>query len=102
MRIGIDLDGTAWEHRELFSELTKYFLQKGDEVYILTSHTNLKDHDLVLWKSRGFPANVKYCSKLSGEEGIPSREWKLSKAKELGLDYIFDDFDTGEVRLIRI
>ena len=102
MRIGIDLDGTAWEHRELFQELIKSLMLRGHKIYILTSHTKLEEQDLALWVKRGFPSVDGYYSKVAGEEGIPPREWKLKRAKELELDYIFDDFDTKEVRLIRI
>jgi len=102
MRIGIDLDGTAWEHREFFIEIIKGLKQLGHTICIITAHVNLANSDMELWKKRGFPTIDEYISKVAGEESIPSREWKLSASKQLHLDYIFDDFDTGDVRLIKI
>lgn len=102
MKIGIDLDGTAWEHRELFIDLINGLKSQGHKIWIITAHIGLIEKDMKLWRNRGFPNVDGYTQKIVGEEGIPSREWKLSKAKEFGYDYIFDDFDTGEVRLVKI
>ncbi len=102
MKIGIDLDGTAWEHRNFFRELIISFQSRGHEIYILTAHVGLDKNDIQLWSRRGFPNPDGYISKIRGQEEIPSRDWKLDTAKKYGLDYIFDDFDTGEVRLVRI
>ena len=102
MKIGIDLDGTAWDHRELFRDLILGLQNTGHQVGILTAHVNLIYQDLDLWSKRRFPAPDFYCSKKSGEESIPSKEWKIKAAKELGLDYIFDDFDTRNIQLVRI
>lgn len=101
MNIGIDLDGTAWEYQDFFKELVVALKQRGHSISIITAHVNLVEADLLLWKRRGFPPVDAYISKVTGEEGIPSREWKLDTAKKYNLDYIFDDFDTKEVRLIK-
>lgn len=102
MKFGIDLDGTAWENRTLFRELIVSLKSRGHEIHILTSHISLLDADMKLWSARGFPRVDGYICKSGGEEKIPSRSWKIETAKKFNLDYIFDDFDTGEIRLIKI
>lgn len=102
MLVGIDLDGTAWSHQYLFQEIIKSLQSRGHKVGILTAHTGLKEKDLDLWYRRGFPKPDFYISKVEGEQGIPSKEWKLNKAKELNLNYIIDDFDTEEIKIIPI
>lgn len=102
MKIGIDLDGTAWDNRELFKELILALKSRGHEIQILTSHISLLDADMKLWRARGFPRVDGYICKSGGEEKVPSREWKINAAKKFQLDYILDDFDTGEIRLIKI
>jgi hypothetical protein len=103
MRIGIDLDGTAWSHRELFKSLIRGLQREGHSVGILTAHTGLEVPDLDLWDRRGFPKPDFYCSKVNGEESIPTKKWKMSKAKELNIDYIIDDFDSFDIiNIVRI
>lgn len=103
MKIGIDLDGTAWAHRALFKAIIHGLQAYGHSVGILTAHINLEQEDKELWIKRDFPTVDFYVCKSKGEEGIPSSSWKKVKAKELGLDYIFDDFDTyGSVTIVRI
>ena len=102
MNIGIDLDGTAWDHREMFREIILGLKSRGHKVQIITAHINLVDADMRLWANRGFPPVDGYICKEDKDRNIPSREWKLPEARKYGLDYIFDDFDTGEVRLIKV
>ena len=102
MKIGIDLDGTAWKYREFFKEFILGFKSRGHILGIITSHVNLKEADIRLWKARGFPDIDFYISKVEGEEAIPSREWKINKSKENNIDYLIDNFDTDDILIVPI
>lgn len=101
MKIAIDLDGTAWAHRELFRCMINGFIAAGHQVGILTGH-NVKSAvaDLHLWKARGFPTVHFYIAKETEEAGIPAEIWKPSMMKKHQIDYLFDDLDTNDVRLL--
>jgi len=102
VKVGIDLDGTAWKYREFFSILMRAMQKAGLQVGIITAHCNMREEDLQLFSNRRFPTPDFYISKVEGERGIPSREWKIKKCFENGIEYLFDDFDTDEVRLVRV
>lgn len=103
MRIGIDLDGTAWAHRELFKAMIHGFIACGHEVGIVTAHNErLKEADLDLWDARGFLAPSFYIAKSADgrELHVPPEIWKPEMMKKHNLDYLFDDLETEEVRLL--
>ena len=103
MKIAFDLDGTCWEHRELFSAIIKGLRDQGHMVGILTAHNEtLEKPDLALWKARGFPDVNFYIAKTTECRDIPSFDWKMSMCKGESIDFLFDDFDTGDIKLIKI
>lgn len=101
-RVAIDLDGTAWSHIELFKAIIKGLKDYNYEVGILTAHVNLREKDLNLWRSRGLPEVDFYYSKIRGEEHIPSKEWKIMMCNRHNIHYLFDDFDTEEIKLLAL
>jgi len=102
MKIAFDLDGVAWAHRELFRSIAYGLKAKGHEIGILTAHKDLRDADLVLWKARGFPDIDFYISKNESPQTIAQtdKSWKLNQFIKYKIDYLFEDWDTGEVQLI--
>jgi hypothetical protein len=69
-------------------------------VGILTAHRNLKQQDLLLWKARGFEDADFYISKDGTRKGVPVMRFKLKAMKDYNIDYLIDDFDTGEIRIV--
>lgn len=104
MRIAIDLDGTAWKHRQFFSDIVKGLQAAGHKVGILTAHNwALQEADLKLFQARGFNKPDFYYAKTAEEAGIPSRTWKLTQMKKHEIDFLFDDFDTDKtIQLVHI
>lgn len=91
MRIAIDLDGTAWLHREFFKSFTKAMKKDGHEIGILTAHSHdYRNKDLDLWAKRGFPAPDFYIS--MGDEFELIGEFKRWAVDYHRIDVLFDDF----------
>lgn len=104
MKIAIDLDGTAWKHREFFIEFVKAMKKANHNVGILTAHNcNLKIKDLNLWRKRGFPKPDFYICKteedkekykpLDGNNGL----WKADMVDKYNIDFLFDDLDNNNI-----
>ena len=102
MKIGIDLDGTAWRYQEFFKEFIKAMKLRGHTVGIVTAHRGIKQEDLNLWSRRGFPNPDFYISKDEFPErlGEQTRFWKLRVCNINGIEYLFDDFDDGDVKFV--
>jgi len=103
VKIAIDLDGTAWFHREFFKDFVNAMQFFGHEIGILTSHNcNLKTKDLELWKQGGFPEPDFYICKTDDEKKelkeTPGNNgtWKARMVREYSIDYLFDDLDGNE------
>ncbi len=91
MKIAIDLDGTAWLHREFFKELVMAFKFMGHEVGILTAHSlDFEEKDIKLWLARGFLKPDFYIAKPDRKSHIG--EFKRNAIKEHNIDVLFDDF----------
>lgn len=91
MRIAIDLDGTAWKHREFFKEFCWAMSDRNHDIYILTAHSpDYQLKDLELWNSRGFPPPALYLCKQDPQQLIG--DFKRKAIKEHQIDILFDDF----------
>ena len=103
MKIGFDLDGTCWEHRELFIAIITGLKLQGHSVGIVTAHNKASyPADMDLWKKRGFPEVNFYIAKGDEAKDIPTRDWKMSMCKGENIDFLFDDFDSGAISLVNI
>jgi hypothetical protein len=99
--IAIDLDGTAWSHTFFFGEIARALQARGHKVGILTSHNErLRFADIDLWGRRGFPPPDFYICKTDAEASIPAAEWKPEMMRKHRIDWLFDDLDTGAIRLL--
>ena len=95
MKIAIDLDGTAWKHREFFREFVLAMKTRGHEIGILTAHyyETYLDPDLKLWKLRGFPKPDFYIARKGEDEHrMLIGDWKRKSVLEFEIDVLFDDF----------
>lgn len=93
MIISIDLDGTAWRHREFFGAFARAMKKDGHKVGILTSHEDtIAGADMALFKARfGIEADFWIGRKVN--EGFENhKDWKVLKLKEFNIDYHFDDW----------
>jgi hypothetical protein len=104
MRVGFDLDGTAWKYRELFVLVASALKNKGIQIGIVTLHRGLREPDIKLWLARGFPPIDFYYS----VDEYPTlvaptvQLWKQTVCKLNNIDYLFDDFESDEIKLIGI
>lgn len=93
MKISIDLDGTAWRHREFFGALTRAMKSTGHTIGILTSHEDtIKKADCDLFLARFGAVPDFWIGRYVNEPFMDHREWKIQKAKENNIDYHFDDW----------
>ena len=98
MKVGIDLDGTAWKYPFLFTEIVKGLKSQGHTVGIVTAHRGLREADLNLWAKRGFPKPDFYISRDTYKGSHKTvKQLKLAMAKDL--DYLIDDFDTDSIQI---
>jgi len=102
MRVGFDLDGTSWKYREFFSTIAIGLKLVNVEIGIVTIHKGLKNPDLKLWLSRGFPPADFYFSKDEYPVDLDVRSWKIMVCKENDIHYLFDDFESDEIKLMGI
>lgn len=101
LRIAIDLDGTAWSFTAFFIELMRALQARGHKVGILTSHNeSMRSADLNLFSRRGFPAPDFYIAKRTDEAHIAASQWKPAAMRLHAIDWLFDDLDTREIRLL--
>jgi hypothetical protein len=110
MKISFDLDDTAWKYRRFFSALALALKSQGHLVGILTGHgDHLREADLQLWVSRGFPpADFLYNADDIQRAGIQwhgaeQRGAKLALASLMAIDAHVDDFayrHGGELELV--
>jgi hypothetical protein len=101
VKIAIDLDGTAWAYPSFFAELMRALQARGHQIGILTSHhESLREADLRLFAARGFPTPSFYYAKRSDEAGLPAAEWKPAAMRRHHIEWLFDDLDTTEIRLL--
>lgn len=100
MKIAIDLNGTAWFHKELFKELLWGLHSRGHEIGVLTANwPNRKEKNLEHWESLGYPEPEFYIDKdekakeiykpLKGNNGL----WKAEMVSKHEIDYLFCDLD---------
>lgn len=101
MVISIDLDGTAWRHREFFREFVRAMKNEGHTVGILTSHEDTISHaDCNLFVARFGVRPDFWIGRYVGETFEDHKEWKIQKARQNGVNYHFDDWATfGEVEM---
>lgn len=93
MKVAIDLDGTAWKYQDYFRDLIKNLRELGHTVGILTAHTkDIEEADKRLLKARGFSDIDFFINK--PDPNTLSKQWKIKKCEEEGIDILFDDFDT--------
>lgn len=104
MKIGVDLDGTVWDHRDFFNEILRGLKLRGNLIGIVTAHQGLKNKDIVLWLNRGLPEIDFYYSRDEYQflESDTLLSWKTRICKENNISYLFDDFDTKKVELVEI
>lgn len=96
MKISIDLDGTLWNHMNLFRTLMKLMQADGHQVGILTGHQHESaEDDTKLLVANGFPAPDFYFGRLPEDlpfnGAISKSRWILRE----GIDYHYDDLDYG-------
>jgi hypothetical protein len=107
MKIAIDVDGTALERPEFFIAFMKGMQSSGHKVGFLTSrNTNLDYSTLEELDECGFPPPDFYISKTDAEKtyfkSLPENNgyWKAAMVKAHKIDYLFDDFDSGNLLYI--
>lgn len=94
LKIGIDLDGTALAHRELFRELANAFKDRGHEIGIVTNH-GIENQwlDTQYLVENGWPEPDFYVSVARDPGEV--RDKKIRAVYAHSIDYLFDDFDTA-------
>ena len=100
MKVGFDLDGTAWKYRDLFVPVARGLKQQGIQIGIVTAHRGLQKADINLWINRGFPEPDFYYSKDDNQLNLELRDWKEYMCRTNNIDYLFDDIESEEVKLI--
>lgn len=99
--IAIDLDGTMWAHPELFSEMARALKARGHSVGILTAnHVSRERENRARLRQVGFPRPDFFVSKKTEELMIPPRTWKPRVMHARGIDYLFDDLHSNEIKLL--
>lgn len=101
MVVAIDLDGTSFAYPDLFAHLMRSLQAQGHTVGILTAHhVSRQQEDLFQLFQLGFPKPDFYIGKHTDELSIPSKRWKPKVMHELGIEYLFDDYNSDEIKLI--
>lgn len=92
MKISIDIDGTLWQHQDLFRAFSWAMKAAGHEIGICTGQLQeSKENNLRAFMRHGFP-------EFDFFYGRPDESWagadhKKKMIAERGIDYHFDDFD---------
>ncbi len=101
MRVGIDFHGTADTHPSYFLDVMRQLRQAGHSVGIVTATPNWSRAALLKqWQALGLPDPDFVIMKTGVEQTIPNIAWKHLVMRRNHIDLLFDDLDTGEVRLI--
>lgn len=94
MKISLDLDGTVWSKMAFFRELMIAFQQRGNEVGILTGHSDdMKAKDIELLMARGFPCPSFYFGRTHEFMHLNGAHFKSMVIEREGIDLHFDDND---------
>lgn len=100
MKIAIDMDGTLWQHMGFFRHFMKAMLATGHEVGIMTVHSpKIEERDLALLKSRKFPTPSFFLNTSERNKGESQGKWKARMMNKHSIDYLFDDFSYGDVKM---
>ena len=95
MRIGIDLDGCAFDLR--YTKIIELFLT-GNEIFIVSAHNKTYyEKDKKLWEHL-YKVQPKEFHYLEGYELVG--EFKRRKCKELQLDILIDDFGGNNPKIL--
>lgn len=101
MKVAIDIDGTLKAHPELFSELARALRARGHTVGILTAHHESRERYDRAWLKRiGFPRPAFFLCKTTEELPIPAWRWKPAVMERERIDYLFDDLNSSEIKLL--
>ncbi len=101
MKVGIDFHGTANAHPEFFAGVMRALRDSGHEVGIVTAAPQWSSAAIMDELRRlGFPRPDFVVAKSGVEQMIPNIAWKHMVMRRDRIDYLFDDFDTGQVRLV--
>lgn len=101
LKVGFDLDGTAWKFRAPLRELAHGLKLRGHQVGIITGHDDsIREADLRLWEARGYPkADFLLNASDREREGISDhgqRQWKGELCKRHGVTLHIDDWGTND------
>jgi hydroxymethylpyrimidine pyrophosphatase-like HAD family hydrolase len=101
MRVGVDFHGTANAHPEYFVEVVRVLRRAGHQVGIVTAAPLAALPSIIEeWRGLGISGPDFVIGKTGVERAIPNVVWKHMVMRRARLDYLFDDLDTGRVRLI--
>jgi phosphoserine phosphatase len=101
MRIGIDFHGTIDAHPDYFAAVMRELRDAGHEVGVVTAAPQLSTGEILRRvRALGLPDPDFVIAKTGVEQAIPNIAWKHLVMRRDRIDYLFDDFDTGEVRLV--
>lgn len=100
MRVGLDFDRTISAHPKLFRAIVDGLERNGDEWGIVTASSPTKrQHELDFLSKHGFPHPHFFVNKPDRIEEMPNTIWKKAQMAALGLHFLFDDLDTGRIRI---
>ncbi len=101
MRVGIDFHGTIDAHPDYFAAVMRALRDAGHQVGVVTAAPQWSAGDVLLKvRAMGLPEPDFVIAKSGVEQAIPNIAWKHMVMCRDRIDYLFDDFDTGQVRLV--
>jgi len=101
MRVGIDFHGTVNAYPEYFAQVMRELRGHGHRVGIVTGAPEWSRAKILERMTElGLPRPDFLIMKSGVEQAIPNVTWKHLVMRREGIDLMFDDLDTGVVRLI--